>query len=141
MNDSGAMVGVEGGHAFVSGAAGGLPSPFGAALGINNRGQIVGQGEIGDRVHALLFSEGRVVDLDGTLPAGSGWELSQAALINDRGQIVVWGTHGGHSALGLLTPEEVSLTLSFPSGMVCSGDAAGGLIRLSQPAPAGGLLV
>jgi probable HAF family extracellular repeat protein len=141
MNDSGAIVGVQGEHAFASGVPGGLPGSFSAALGINNHGQIVGQGAGGDQEHALLFSDGQVIDLNDRLPAGSGWVLTQAALINDRGQIVVWGAHDGHSALGLLTPEAVSLTLSFQPDHVCRNDTATGLIRLSQPAGPGGLLV
>ena len=59
-----------------------------------------------------------MTDLNQMIPAGSGWELSQGVLINDRGQIVVWGTRGGHSALGLLTPEEITLTLGFQPGSV-----------------------
>jgi probable HAF family extracellular repeat protein len=141
MNDSGAMVGVEGGRAFASGVPGGLPSSLVAALGINNHGQIVGQGEIGDALHAVLFSNGQLIDLNERLPAGSGWELSQAAFMNDRGQMVVWGSHNGHSALGLLTPDEGALTLSFQPGSVCRGDTATGLIRLGQPAGTDGLLV
>jgi len=141
MNDSGTIVGVEGGHAFVSGGTGALPSEFGAALGINNHGQIVGQGEVGNEVHALLFSDGQVIDLNERLPSNSGWEVYGAQLINDRGQIVVWGTHGGRQALGLLTPEALSLTLSFQPDSVCHGDTATGMIHLSQPAGPAGLLV
>jgi probable HAF family extracellular repeat protein len=141
MNDSGATVGVAGGGAFASGVPGGLPKPFEAALGINNQGQIVGQGTIGDRQHALLYSDGQVIDLEGTLPAGSGWELAQAALINDQGQIVVWGTQGGHSALGLLTPEAPSLTLTLSDREIASDDDATGTVTLSRPAPAGGMAV
>jgi probable HAF family extracellular repeat protein len=139
MNDRGTTVGVAGGQAFVSGGAE-PPKPFEAALGINNHGQIVGQGTVGGRQHALLYSDGEVVDLESELPAGSGWELFQGALINDQGQIVVWGSHNGTSTYGLLTPEAIKVTLQLPD-KVCRDETATGTVRLSRPAPPGGTLV
>jgi len=53
---------------------------------------------------ALLWRGGRTVDLNGLLPANSGWTLEEARAINNRGQIAGTGLfHGAHRAF-LLTP-------------------------------------
>jgi probable HAF family extracellular repeat protein len=43
-------------------------------------------------------------DLNNLLPPNSGWELTQALGINDKGQIVGYGTHDGQIRAFLLTP-------------------------------------
>ena len=62
---------------------------FAAASDINNRGQVVGAGAADFSPHALLWENGRVIDLGGT--------FSQAFAINNRGQIV--GVTSGGAAL------------------------------------------
>ena len=40
---------------------------------------------------AFLYRDGAMIDLNTTIDAASGWHLSEAAGINDSGQIVGWG--------------------------------------------------
>jgi hypothetical protein len=44
---------------------------------------------------AVLFDGRKVVDLATRLPLGSTWSLAFAQRINDRGQIIGWGTPSG----------------------------------------------
>lgn len=62
---------------------------FSAALGINDRGAIVGSANIAasGSAHAFLYTGGVLRDL-GLMPEG---KLSQARAINDRGEVVGWG--------------------------------------------------
>jgi probable HAF family extracellular repeat protein len=59
--------------------------------------------------HAFLYSGSKMYDLNDLIPAGSGWELIEAAGINDAGQIAGVGSHNGNSRAFLLTP---ALTVS-----------------------------
>ncbi len=69
------------------------------AVAINDRGQIIGQSETkSGYTHAFLWQKGKMIDL-GSLnrrhqgqvcPSGSQYEESNAAAINERGQIVGW---------------------------------------------------
>jgi probable HAF family extracellular repeat protein len=54
--------------------------------------------------HAFLWQEGVMADLNDLIPTNSGWELSEAASINDAGQIVGSGTFQGQTRAFLLTP-------------------------------------
>jgi probable HAF family extracellular repeat protein len=92
------------------GTLGGLLS---LAEAINARGQIVGVSEtsfdppdIGGPLHAFLYERGQMLDLNDFLPANSGWELRWATGINNRGQIVGFGTHDGAERAFLLTPHK-----------------------------------
>ncbi|HET6382951.1 MAG TPA: hypothetical protein VFJ58_06120 [Armatimonadota bacterium] len=62
--------------------------------------------------HAIVWIGGHVYNLDDLLPPGSGWELSDAHGINDRGQIVANGSLEGRPGLWscILTPEKSSRT-------------------------------
>jgi len=119
VSDSGAVVGsAETGigdtrHAFIwqnglmrdLGSLPGLPDSV--ACGVNTSGQIVGYVEPqtdapGKR--AVLWFKGHALDLNALLPARSGWILTQARAINDRGQIVGNGTWNGQARAFLLTP-------------------------------------
>lgn len=84
----------------------------GVALSINSAGDIVGQVAASATIAfngALAYEwiNGAAIDLNSLIPADSGWSLSGATGINDKGQIVGWGasptlsreTHGF-----LLTP-------------------------------------
>jgi probable HAF family extracellular repeat protein len=82
-----------------------------SANAINNAGQAVGWSEItwGDtrQKRAFLWDHGNMIDLS-SLPdvKAAGWsELTEAADINDQGQIVGFGVRDGKHHIFLLTPE------------------------------------
>ncbi len=52
-----------------------------------------------------VYSNGQIKDLNGMIPAGSGWVLIDAEGINASGQIVGMGTHNGQEHGYLLTPQ------------------------------------
>ena len=92
------------------GTLGGLASE---ALGVNNRGQVVGwsapQTSASQRgvavERAFLWTGGKMYDLNDLILKGSGWTLQKARGINDRGQIVGEGTRRqGPWRAFLLTP-------------------------------------
>lgn len=60
------------------------------ARAINRQGQVVGR--LGD--HAFLYDRGQMIDLNRCLPRNSGWHLTGATAINDRGHIVANGNKG-----------------------------------------------
>ena len=77
----------------------------GRALGVNNSGQVVGTFEVArDGSHAFLFQDGAMYDLNQCMPGDSGWVLTSANAINDRGEIVGTGEHNRHGRAFRLTP-------------------------------------
>ena len=69
-----------------------LGGTYSLANGVNNGGQVVGEAEDGDYiVHAFLWQNGAMVDLNTLLPANSEWELTTALQINNAGQIAGFG--------------------------------------------------
>lgn len=80
------------------------------AEAINDAGVIVGQTYGVDATgspfyHAFLYRNGAFQDLNTLIPAGSGWQLTDATAINDNGQILVDATNTtGLSHAFLLTP-------------------------------------
>ncbi len=73
----------------------------GSASAINNSGQIVGTS---DRA-AVLWEDGKAYYLRDLIPRNSGWtQLTYAADINDRGQIVGTGVNSHGSRAFLMTP-------------------------------------
>lgn len=60
------------------------------AYGLNDRGQVVGtSGDCRNALHAFVWEEGRpMLDLNKLIPPGSGWVLTNAFNINDRGEIL-----------------------------------------------------
>ena len=71
---------------------------------INDSGVIVGQSTFKDTYHAFVYSGGKIKDLNSLIPAGWGWELTEADGINVSGQIVGLGTIKGQQHGYLLTP-------------------------------------
>jgi probable HAF family extracellular repeat protein len=55
---------------------------------------------------AVLWEDGDVKDLNDLIPAGSGWKLTDAYSINERGQIVGSGFKDGQLRAFLLTPRQ-----------------------------------
>ena len=80
------------------------------AFGLNNSDWIVGWSEInhplhsaqGDH-HAVLWRGGIAYDLNALIPTDSGWVLEEASAVNNKGQIVGYGTFHGASHAFLLT--------------------------------------
>jgi probable HAF family extracellular repeat protein len=56
------------------------------------------------RKRAVMWREGRAIDLNTLLPPNSGWVLEEARGINDKGQIVGSGTINGQTHAFLLAP-------------------------------------
>lgn len=82
---------------------------FRKALGINNRGEIVGVEGSDPAVpdppdHAVIWRHRKRVRLDDLLDPAAGWKLQEAADINEVGQIVGVGTKAGRAHAFLLTP-------------------------------------
>jgi probable HAF family extracellular repeat protein len=86
--------------------------PDSEAFAINEMGQIVGATgpnyvEMFAPVHAFLWQNGSMYDLNTLIPANSGVQLIAAYSINDRGEIAAQGVDGnGFLRAILLTPED-----------------------------------
>ncbi|CDH44634.1 PEP-CTERM sorting domain-containing protein [Candidatus Contendibacter odensensis] len=82
------------------------------SYGISDNGQVVGAsfttGNLA--VHAFLYADDHLVDLNSLLPTGSGWTLNEAKAINDKSQIVGNGVINGRSHAFLMSP----ITESIP---------------------------
>jgi probable HAF family extracellular repeat protein len=94
------------------------------AFGVNDAGQVVGQ----SNGHAFLFSNGKLTDLNSLIPANSSWTLWSANAINNKGQIVGYGTNpSGARHAFLLTPvpapEPTSLALLSLGALGLAGHA------------------
>ena len=76
---------------------------------MNDAGQVVGQAD----TRAFLWQGDRLIDLNTHLPPQSGWSLYGANAINNRGQIVGWGTYSGPTRAFLMTPTLPSLPLPY----------------------------
>jgi probable HAF family extracellular repeat protein/T5SS/PEP-CTERM-associated repeat protein len=74
------------------------------AYDINEKEQVVGALQSGQSSHAFVWANGQMQDLNGLIPANSGWVLSEAHAINDKGQITGFGTVNGQTRAFLLKP-------------------------------------
>ncbi len=118
INNSGAIVGgadTSAGirHAFVfrdraMTDLGDLGGDFSEAAAINEKGQIVGTSRVGLSTNhrAVLFTDGRVLDLNSLIPLGVAGELYGAVQISNGGAILCLGNTPSFSGLRsfLLTP-------------------------------------
>jgi probable HAF family extracellular repeat protein len=69
---------------------------------INASGKIVG---VSDRPFLYDTMTGTMLDLGTLVASDSGWVLSTATAINDRGQVAGWGTRDGYTRTFLYTPD------------------------------------
>jgi probable HAF family extracellular repeat protein len=97
----------------------------------NDSGQVVGwsTNSVGDQ-RAFLYSDGVMVDLNGLLPPGSGWELLEATGINESGQIVGNGVINGQTHGFILTPQATQ-SVPEPGTLALLATALGVLLAYS----------
>lgn len=85
---------------------------------INNSGQIVGYSGIDalgvDSGAAFIWENGVMSDLNSLVVNGSGWKLTTAEAINEKGQIVGYGQFNGESHAFVLTPQTSPEPESIP---------------------------
>ncbi|MGC1371930.1 MAG: hypothetical protein WA824_07325 [Candidatus Sulfotelmatobacter sp.] len=75
------------------------------AGGENDLGTIVGESTVpGGVLHACIWKNGTVKDLNNLIPPDSGWVLNHASAINGSGQISGFGTINGATRGFILTP-------------------------------------
>jgi probable HAF family extracellular repeat protein len=126
INNAGSVAGrsetsTVGQHAFLSGPNGGPLLDLGTlggfssyAEGVNSAGVAVGYSFLSDNgtQHAFIYTAAeRMRDLNGLLVAGTGWVLTDAKAINDRGQITGTGKFGTEMHAFLLTPVPAELRI------------------------------
>jgi probable HAF family extracellular repeat protein len=83
------------------------------ARAISNNGVVVGASDlINGTSHAFRWTQaGGMIDLNTLLPLNSGWVLTEANGINDKGQITGLGLHSGAGRAFRLGPMEIVNTL------------------------------
>ena len=97
--------------------------------GMNNAGQLVGSmGMGGSSLHAILWQDGAIIDLN-SLVEGTGWTLECATDINDKGQIIGYGTKDTGRYAFLLTPDVAPVPLPAALPLFGSGLALLGFLR------------
>lgn len=113
INESGQVVGVarlanSTPHAFLWDGGmqdlGALGWSQSIAYDIDDKGQVVGALQTGQSSHAFIWANGQMKDLNSEIPANSGWVLSEARAINNKGQITGFGTANGQTRAFLLKP-------------------------------------
>jgi hypothetical protein len=81
---------------------------------VNDSGLIVGRwyehssGGANTQLYAFLFdtNTGDFIDLNTLIDPASGWQMDEAVVINNQGQIIGWGTHDGATGyFELVVPE------------------------------------
>ena len=84
------------------------------ARDVNDAGSVVGSSQGTTSQRAFLWTDavdwtgdpGEMMDLNTLLPTGAGWHLESANAINNSGQIVGTGIHGGQRRAFLLNPAQ-----------------------------------
>jgi probable HAF family extracellular repeat protein len=129
VNDSGMVVGhaaTAGNqlHAFLYDGSmrdlGTLGGSHSYAYGVNAAGWAVGHSWLanGPASHAFVYNGAGMLDLNGLVLNGDGWELLEAYSVNDAGQIVGAGLYHGQRTAFRLDPAESPLTHNPEPGTV-----------------------
>ena len=113
------------------------------AEAVNASGQVVGYFEAGTRAdgsvnqRAFLYSSGKMYDLNALLGTDSGWTISDASGINDKGQIAATGTDvlGRQRALLLDPIPGVSVDQAGGKANVAAADLAVTLVSTKFASP------
>ena len=93
------------------------------AMAVNNTGDVVGWSlTAANEVHAFLWQNGTLTDLNDMLPSGSGWVLGTAYALNNTGVIVGDGTFNGEARAFRLTITQETTDTTAPPDRV--GDAS-----------------
>lgn len=104
-------------------ALGSLGRTFSEAKDINDAGQVVGYATniAGSPQRAFIWQAGNLLDLNSLVDPASGFTLLSAEGINDRGDIVGWGTVGGLTQAYVLQavpePQALALMLAGMAGL------------------------
>jgi len=100
---------------------------FSVANDVNRAGWAVGHGTnvSGLPQGALLWQGGAAYDLNAQLVRGGGWTLRSAEGVNERGQIVGYGTFNGQTRGFVLTPVPEPATVSLMAAGLVLAAAVG----------------
>ena len=113
--------------------------PCSVAININAKVQIVGFSDdcSGNNQHTFLWEDGRISDLNGFIPAGSNFTLTQALFINDRGEIAAQGVlPNGDQRAVLMIPcgeGEEGCEAENTNSVTRRSSARGGPLSLMRP--------
>ena len=72
------------------------------AYGVNDFGQVVGESKVASKIHAFLYLDGSMLDLNDLIDPSSKWRLNRATAINNAGQIVGTGINPSGEKHGFL---------------------------------------
>ena len=105
--------------------------PCSRGRGLNASGQVVGgSSDCRNFLHAFVWEEGGpMLDLNRLIPPGSGWQLTNAFNINDRGEILAKADPLGVTPIDDADLGHLVLLVPCDTGETgCEGNAAGSTI-------------
>ena len=99
------------------------------AVDINSQGQIVGMSSSALGFRGVLWDGGSMTDLNDLIDPLSGWRIEGTNAINDRGQILGWGTgYGPNGVLGAFSVLLNPISVPEPSTIFLVGLGLIGLL-------------